>query len=267
MDARRAKTTQKMKTDSTATSPQTHAEFLASLRDAHQNSRPISYFRQWPVEYLIEAGLPQDWLEKCGLVKTDGAALGLPNQCSQRAFAEIVTKLYGKPVNQAAVSRAIKDGLNVAVTPSNGRLKTDIALRWWEQNKAGVAGSLIASEQEDKAARQRIAREREQMELDEIKRRHSDDWMLTSVAIFTVKDVATTVRNSIRVTIEKRLKDEVETVIRQTVSDVALQQTLVEKLRPIYPAIYDGWQADMGLRIDQLIKDGKAQNLKLKSEL
>jgi hypothetical protein len=29
--------------------PQTHAEFLASLRDAHQNGRPIAYFRQWPL--------------------------------------------------------------------------------------------------------------------------------------------------------------------------------------------------------------------------
>jgi hypothetical protein len=165
-----------------ANSGQTHAEFLQSLRDAHAGGRPISYFRQWPVEYLVEAGLPDEWLRKCGLIQADGAAAKLPNQCSQRQFAEIVSKLYGKPVNQATISRAIKDGLNVAVTPSNGRLKTDAALRWWEQNKAGAGGSAIATEAEDKAARQRIARQREELELEEIQRQQSGKWVSLAIA-------------------------------------------------------------------------------------
>jgi hypothetical protein len=154
--------------NSTETTSQTHDEFLASLRDAHANGRPLAYFRQWPEAYLIEAGLPKDWLKKCGLINADG---DIPSQCSQRQFAAIVSKRFGKPVNQAAVSRAIVDGLNIAVTPSNGRLKTDAALRWWETNRAGVGGSVIATEAEDKAARQRIAREREEMELAQTKRR------------------------------------------------------------------------------------------------
>ena len=150
------------------TTEQTHAEFIESLRDAHKNGRPIAYFRQWPSAYLIEAGLPNDWLKKCGLMNDDGA---IPSQCSQRRFAAIVSKLYGKPVNQAAVSRAISEGLNVAVMPGNGRIKTDVALRWWEENKAGKGGSAVASEAEDKAARHRIAREREELELAQTKRR------------------------------------------------------------------------------------------------
>ena len=165
-----------------AISGQTHAEFLQSLREAHTGGRPIAYFRQWPVEYLVEAGLPPDWLKKCGLIQPDGTAAKLPNQCSQRQFADIVSKLYGKPVNQSAIGRAIKDGLSVAVTASNGRLRTDAALRWWEQNKSGVGGSMIATEAEDKAARQRIARQREEMELEEIQRRQSGRWVLTDAA-------------------------------------------------------------------------------------
>jgi hypothetical protein len=154
--------------NTTEPSNQTHDEFLASLRDAHANGRPLAYFRQWPLAYLIEAGLPNDWLKKCGLINADGE---IPSQCSQRQFAAIVSKRFGKPINQAAVSRAIVDGLNVAVTPSNGRLKTDAALRWWETNRAGVGGSVVATEAEDKAARQRIARERDEMELAQTKRR------------------------------------------------------------------------------------------------
>jgi hypothetical protein len=161
-----------------ATSGQTHAEFLQSLREAHAGGRPLGYFRQWPVEYLVEAGLPDEWLRKCGLIQPDGTAAKLPNQCSQRQFAEIISKLYGKPINQAAVSRAIKDGLKVTVTPSNGRLRTDAALRWWETNRAGLGGSAVATEAEDKAARQRIARQREQLELDELERLQSGKWIL-----------------------------------------------------------------------------------------
>jgi hypothetical protein len=158
-----------MKKTTSETTEQTHAEFLASLREAHADARPVSFFRQWPTAYLIEAGLPQDWLEKCGLIHDGGK---LPSQCSQRKFAEIVTKLFNKPINQAAVSRAIhSEGLKVAVMPGNGRLKVDVALRWWEENKAGKGGSAVATEAEEKAARQRIAREREEVELAEIKRR------------------------------------------------------------------------------------------------
>jgi hypothetical protein len=167
-----------------ATSGQTHAEFLQSLRDAHAAARPVSFFRQWPAEYLREAGLPQDWLEKCGLIQPEGAAK-IPTQCSQRAFAALVTRLYGKPINQAAVSRAIKDGLKACVTASNGRLRTDAALRWWEINRAGVGGSAVASEAEDKAARQRIARQRDEIELAELERKISDKWILRETATFT----------------------------------------------------------------------------------
>jgi hypothetical protein len=159
-----------MKTTS-ETPKQTHAEFLASLRDAHNQGRPIAYFRQWPVEYLIEAGLPPDWLKKCGLIQPDGSAAKLPSQCSQRGFAAIATRLYGKPVNQAAISRAVrKEGLAVAVTPSNGRLNTDVALRWWEAQKIGSATEVDA-----KAARQNIACEREALELAAIKRREKKE--------------------------------------------------------------------------------------------
>ena len=239
----------------------------ASLREAHQNGRPISYFRQWPLEYLIEAGLPQDWLEKCGLVKTDGTPSNLPNQCSQRRFAEIVTKLFGKVVNQAAISRAVRfEGLNVAVTPSNGRLKTDAALQWWRVNKTASVED-VTTEAEHRRERQRIAREREQIELDEMKRRASDAWTLTSVYLKEMTVAGDAVRNSVYHAIEIQLKSAVESEVKNSITEPALQQALIEKLRPIYPAQFEAWQKDFCSRMDQLIADGAFENRLEKSKL
>jgi len=248
-----------MQSDSNS-EPQTHAEFLASLRESHQNGRPISYFRQWPVEYLVEAGLPQDWLEKCGLVKTDGTATDLPNQCSQRQFAEIVTKLFGKPVNQAAISRAVRfEGLNLAVTPSNGRLKTDAALRWWEANKAG---------------RQRIAREREQMELDESKRRFDKRWMLADAFNFWIDGITLAMRQAILDAL-KRALDATHTSAKETGSDDAATEKIMTALRPKLDASFASWQVDfcgdeatgkLG-RLDELDKNCWELNETKKSEL
>jgi hypothetical protein len=233
-----------MKTESKADTPQTHAEFLASLREAHQNGRPISYFRQWPVEYLVEAGLPQDWLEKCGLVKTDGTATELPNQCSQRQFAEIVTKLFGKPVNQAAISRAVRfEGLNLAVTPSNGRLKTDAALQWWRTNKT-TSTEEAATEAEHRRERQRIAREREEIELNIIKRKASQDWMLTEFHDFWGVGLATIIRQSMLSEHEKFLAA-AKSAAKESGADDALVEKMMAALRPKMDAQFESWQVDL----------------------
>jgi hypothetical protein len=159
--------------------PQSRADFLASLFAAYQAARPLSFMRQWRPEDLLEAGIPREWLEQNHLVKGDGSTTDLPNRCSQRQFAEIATKTFGKAVNQSTVSRAIKDGLSVAVAA--GRLKTDAALQWWRANKTASVEE-VASEAEHRRERQRIAREREQLELEEIQRQKSGKWISTDTA-------------------------------------------------------------------------------------
>ena len=168
-----------MTTESNSNAPQSRADFLKSLFAAYQAARPLSFMRQWRPEDLLEAGIPREWLEQNHLVKGDGSTTDLPNRCSQRQFAEIVTKTFGKAVNQSAVSRAIKDGLSVAVAA--GRLKTDAALQWWRANKTASVEE-VASEAEHRRERQRIAREREQLELEEIQRQQSGKWISLAAA-------------------------------------------------------------------------------------
>jgi hypothetical protein len=131
---------------------------------------------QWEERKLAEAGL---------IDATAALAAGLPSQASQRQFAEIVYKLFGKPTSQAEISRAVRDGLKVCVTASNGRLRVAEALRWWEAHRAGVGGSAVAAEAQDKAARQSIARRKEQIELDELERQISEKWILRETATYT----------------------------------------------------------------------------------
>lgn len=185
-------------------SSQTHAEFLASLFEAYTKARPLAFFRQWRPEDLLDSGIPRDWLEQNHLVKADGGATEFPTFCSQRDFAEIVTKMFGTPVNQSVVSRAIRnEGMANCVTASNGRIRTDSGLQWWRQNKTASV-EAVTSEAEFKRERQRIAKEREQIELDRIKKIESDTWLLKSEVGFTFDAYGNTVKTIVRNILEKQ---------------------------------------------------------------
>jgi hypothetical protein len=115
--------------------------------------------------------------------------------------------------------------------------------------------------------RQRIAKEREEIELDTLKRKASNDWMLTAVHLNTIDATATVARNSVLQTIEIQTKNAVESVVKEVITDPASQQVLIEKLRPIYPAMFEQWQKDLSARLDQLIAEADFENAKRKSEL
>jgi hypothetical protein len=156
------------------------SEFLASLLDAYERARPLKFFQQWRPADLIAAGIPREWLKENGLLEA-----GLPAWCSQRSFAEICERTFGRVVSQAAVSRAVRlEGMAAHVTASNGRIRTAAALEWWRVNKASSEAE-ITSEAEHRRERQRIAREREQLELEELQRQLSDKWIPRQIAEFT----------------------------------------------------------------------------------
>jgi len=91
--------------------------------------------------------------------------------------------------------------------------------------------------------------------------------MLTAVHLNTIDATATVARNSVLQTIEIQTKNAVESVVKEVITDPASQQVLIEKLRPIYPAMFEQWQKDLSARLDQLIAEADFENAKRKSEL
>jgi hypothetical protein len=195
--------------------PAKRREFLASLLDAYTKARPLRFFQQWRPQDLIDSGIPTAWLRENHLL---GGPDELPAWCSQRRFAEIATRTFGRTVNQIAVSRAVRlEGLAAHVTASNGRIRTAAALEWWRANKAS-SETEITSEAEHRRERQRIARQREEIELAEIERKFSAKWIAREQAMFTFCRATREIHLEWKRTIERYFPESVETYAKNTLN-------------------------------------------------
>ena len=232
-----------MKADSISEPPQTRDDFLKSLFEAYAKARPLSFLRQWRPEDLIASGIPRDWLQENHLLKTDGESADLPSWCSQRKFSEIATRTFGRAVNQSSVGRAIRsEGMASCVTATNGRIRTDAGLQWWRVNKT-TSIKEAATEAEHRRERQRIAREREQMELDESKRRFDKRWMLADAFNFWIDGITLAMRQAILDAL-KRALDATHTSAKESGLDDAATEKIMTALRPKLDASFASWQVD-----------------------
>lgn len=163
-------------------SPSELKEFYASLRKAHADARPKNYFMQWPTEYLIAAGLPRDWMIKCGLIKSDGVAdvnSDCPQDCSIRELCLHLEKLFGVVVDKMKVSEALNTWMKPARKDKHNPIKRDIAVKLWQENVGGSPEDAKTAADYKKAIL-KIERDQKQLDLDEAKKLTDGKWGLIS---------------------------------------------------------------------------------------
>jgi hypothetical protein len=122
-------------------------------------------------------------------------------------------------------------------------LKTDAALQWWRTNKT-TSTEEAATEAEHRRERQRIAREREEIELNIIKQKASNDWMLTEFHDFWGVGLATIIRQSM-LTEHKKFLDAAKSAAKESGADDALVEKMMAALRPKMDAAFESWQVDL----------------------
>jgi hypothetical protein len=114
---------------------------------------------------------------------------GVPSQCSQKQFAEIVTKKFGIRIYPAQISRALKQGMPDGGW-GTGKLRTRTALEWWETHRV----KQHPPAEEDLLARAAEARLRKQIDDARLSRTAADEaerlldakWILRADARLTV---------------------------------------------------------------------------------
>jgi len=116
-------------------------------------------------------------------------------------------------------------------------------LQWWRVNKT-TSTEEAATEAEHRRERQRIAREREEIELNIIKQKASNDWMLTEFHDFWGVGLATIIRQSMLSEHEKFLAA-AKSAAKESGADDALVEKMMAALRPKMDAAFESWQVDL----------------------
>lgn len=163
-------------------SPDELKEFYASLRKAHADARPKNYFMQWPTEYLIAAGLPHDWMIKCGLIKPDSiedVGSDCPQDCSIRELCVHLGKVTGTTPDKMKVAEALNTWMKPARKDKHNPIKRDIAVKLWMENVGGTPEDAKTAA-DYKREILKVEKEQKQLELDKFKKENDGKWGLVA---------------------------------------------------------------------------------------
>ena len=157
-------------------------EKILARYSADKQRRLVGLYNKWldPENFSLKDSELKELL-RTGMVKDESKKVGaveIPKECNQSEFAELVTELYGVPVDKMAISRVIaKEGM--PGRQKNGGIKTAAALKWWETHKAskGTDGGLFQRAQEAEMNRKIDEAKRARRELELFEQANSDRYL------------------------------------------------------------------------------------------
>lgn len=161
--------------------PSEQEKILARF-SADKQRRLVGLYNKWldPENHSLKESELKELL-RSGMVKDESKKVGnteIPVACNQTKFAELVTELYGVPVDKMAISRVIaKEGM--PGKQKNGDIKTSVALKWWETHKVtkGADGGLFQRAQEAEMNRKIDEAKRARRELELFEQANSDRYL------------------------------------------------------------------------------------------
>ena len=236
--------------------PEAKAKFFASIRKAYESARPASYFRQWPLEYLLEAGLPKEFLETLGKLKTSWPSSvpgKFPAEVNQTEMAEIISNHFNITVDKTALGK-LKDKPWIEPCWNGGqhgnqRWKPEITLRLWAENMGDKNDN--ATEADDRRAIVAMERESKAITLAKLKRIEDARWMITDAHDFWLEGVVTRARQS-AISMLKRVADLAKQAAKESGADEAMTEKLIAALRPKLDDDFESWQSDFTKQVEEL---------------
>lgn len=201
----------------------------------------------------------------------------LPKLVSQRSLAKILGETFKVIVVQRQVQEEMKKGrLNggtglamYEVAGGSGSIQCAPAVQWWKENKIFPQAQNPSNPHIEESKARKLAAEAAmaERENERQRRKYDAEWMLSSAHEFAMSAVGTAAVTTVKDTIERKARQTIEDTIKRIVTDLALQQSLLNELRPLFSEATDQWQTDFCNRLAELNTESKTNSERQKGEL
>jgi hypothetical protein len=244
---------------------------LTSHLKAWGEGKPPKYFERFPLQELLDAGIPHEALAKAGLVtaQTSGAPRGdLYEPVSLRELAKLLSDLYGEYIDPMRLSRCFTER-GAEGRRTNGSIVPAVFIKWWDENErpknSGRQGRLYNDAAAADMQKKIDDARRSKLEADELERSLSRKWVLADAHEHTLNAAGLAARNSARDTLEKQFPLRFAERLPEFVQNENAREQLRVFVGGLCRELFDAWQKQMAARMGELLGGTRQKEETLKS--